>query len=127
MVGSIIKGVIGGVFKPLADLGSQWMQIRHAKSQAKIAIQNRIATGDIDYNVAAQKGMAASLKDEFLVLWTCSVVTALFFPQTQDYVITGFEALNKLPAWFATCFVGMYVATFGLKGWKAWSNGNGKK
>jgi hypothetical protein len=100
-----------------------WMANRRAKSDAKIAIQARIATGEIDYNVAAQKGMAASLKDEFLVLWTTGVVTALFFPQTQEYVAKGFFMLEKsTPDWFAYCFVGMYVAVFGLKGWKIFKN-----
>lgn len=118
MIGSIVKGLVGGVLGGVVDLGKQWMMIRQAKTAAKIAIQDKIATGDIDYNIAAQQGMAASLKDEFLVLWTCGVMTCLFFESTQDQIIEGFKALNELPPWFAICFVGMYVATFGLKGWK---------
>jgi hypothetical protein len=120
MIWSAVKLALG----PLADLGKMWMANRRAKSDAKIAIQNRIATGDIDYNIAAQKGMAASLKDEFLVVWTTGVVTALFFPQFQGYVANGFRILqDAMPDWFAWCFVGMYVSTFGLKGWKAYKNG----
>lgn len=119
----LITGGLGLIVKPLAEMGKMWMAGRRAKSEAKIAIQSRIATGDIDYNVAAQRGMAASLKDEFLVLWTTGVVTALFFPQTQTYVAAGFLVLaTQMPSWFAYCFVGMYVAVFGLKGWKIFKN-----
>ncbi len=123
MIWSVIKLALG----PVADLGKMWMAGRKAKSDAKIAIQGRIATGEINYNIAAQTGMAASLKDEFLVIWTTGVVTALFFPQTQNYVADGFAMLtNNVPDWFSYCFVGMYVAVFGLKGWKIFANGNGK-
>lgn len=124
MVGTIVKGLIGGLFGPVAELGKQWMAIRAAKSAAKIAIQDRIATGDIDYNIAAQKGAMASWKDEWLTIWTTLTVTALFFPQTQGYVANGLRLLtDACPEWFAWCFVGMYVSVFGLKGWKAYKNG----
>jgi hypothetical protein len=120
----LLGGLIGGILKPIADLGSQWMSIRAAKTQAKIAIQDRIATGDIDYNIAAQKGAMASWKDEWLTVWTTLVVTALFFPQTQGYVANGLRVLqDATPDWFAYCFVGMYVAVFGLKSWKMVRNG----
>lgn len=119
MIWSLIGGALKGIVGPIADLGKQWMLIRQAKTAAKIAIQDRIATGDIDYNIAAQKGMAGSLKDEWLTIWTTGVVTALFFPQTQGYVANGFRVLqDACPDWFAWCFLGMYVAVFGLKGWK---------
>ena len=124
MWGSLIGGVLKGIVGPIADLGKQWMLIRQAKTAAKIAIQDRIATGDIDYNIAAQKGAMASWKDEWLTVWTTAVVTALFFPQTQGYVANGFRVLqDATPPWFAYCFVGMYVAVFGLKSWKMVKNG----
>jgi hypothetical protein len=104
-----------------------WMANRKAKSDAKIAIQGRIAAGEIDYNIAAQKGMAASLKDEFLVLWTTALVTAHFIPSAQPYLRQGWDALaNVAPDWFGYCFVGMYVAVFGLKGWKIFKNNGGE-
>ena len=124
MVWDLIAGAVKGLVSPITQLGSQWMAQKHAKSQAKIAIQNKIATGEIDYNTWAQKAGMASWKDEWLTIWTTGVVTALFFPQTQDYVINGMMCLDQyMPDWFAWCFCGMYVAVFGLKGWKAWKNG----
>lgn len=122
MIWSIVKLALG----PVAELGKMWMSNRRAKSDAKIAIQNRIATGDIDYNTAAQKAGEASWKDEWLTLWTTGVVTALFFPQTQGYIANGFRILqDATPEWFAWCFVGMYVSVYGLKGWKTFKNGRG--
>jgi hypothetical protein len=120
MIWSVVKLALG----PVAELGKMWMQNRRAKSDAKIAIQERIATGDIDYNVWAQKASQNSWKDEWLTIWTTAVVTALFFPQTQGYVANGMRILSDaMPGWFAWCFTGMYVAVYGLKGWRGYKNG----
>jgi len=103
-----------------------WLANRKAKSDAKIAVQGLIAKGELDYNVAAQQGMAASLKDEFLVLWTTGLVTLHFFPSFQPQLEAGWTALADIaPDWFGYCFVGMYVAVFGLKGWKIFKNNGG--
>ena len=118
----ILGAILPGVWK----LGSMWMANRKAKSDAKIAVQGLIAKGELDYNVAAQQGMAASLKDEFLVLWTTGLVTLHFFPSFQPQLEAGWTALADIaPDWFGYCFVGMYVAVFGLKGWKIFKNNGG--
>ncbi len=122
MIWSVVKLALG----PVAEIGKMWMAGRQAKSKAKIAIQSRIATGEIDYNIAAQKGMAASLKDEFLVVWTTGLVTIHFIPKFQPQLEHGWKMLaNVAPDWFGYCFVGMYVAVFGLKGWKIFKSNGG--
>ncbi|MHA2350716.1 MAG: hypothetical protein ACXADL_13925 [Candidatus Thorarchaeota archaeon] len=122
MIWSVVKLALG----PVAELGKMWMANRRAKSNAKIAIQGRIAAGEIDYNIAAQKGMAASLKDEFLVVWTTGLVSLHFFPSVQPHLEHGWKMLAEVaPDWFGYCFVGMYVAVFGLKGWKIFKNNGG--
>lgn len=124
IVASAVGGALKALISPALDLGKMWMEKKRAESEAKIAIQGKIATGDIDYNIASQKGAMASLKDEFLTIWTTMVVTALFFPQTQGYVANGLRILqDATPPWFSYCFVGMYVSVFGLKGWRMVKNG----
>jgi hypothetical protein len=118
-----IWSIIAAPFTALVTAAKEsyglYMKKKIAKVEGEIRIQERVITGDIDYNVWAQRASQTSWKDEWLTLWTTAVVTAMFFPQTQVYVISGFEALNtSTPEWFAYCFVGMYVAVFGLKGWK---------
>lgn len=115
--------VFGGVVEAIKTLGALWLEKKKARVEGEIAINKAVAAGQIDYNVAAQYASQTSWKDEWLTIWTTSVVTACFIPGLQEYIITGFAALGSLPAWFTYCFIGMYVAVFGLKGWKEFKNG----
>lgn len=119
MIWQVLAAPFTALVTAAKDAYGLHMKKKIAKVEGEIAIQGKVITGDIDYNVWAQRAGETSWKDEWLTLWTTGVVTALFFPQTQGYVIKGLVALNtSTPEWFAYCFVGMYVAVFGLKGWK---------
>ncbi len=116
--------IFGPIISAGKELGKMWMEGRQKKHQAKMAQAIKVIEGQADYNSLAQQGMAASLKDEFLVLWTTGLVTLHFFPSCQPYLERGWKALATIaPDWFGYCFVGMYIAVFGLKGWKIFKNG----
>ena len=118
--------ILGAILPGIYKLGEMWMANRKAKSDAKVAHAAQVVAGRQEYNSLAQQGMAASLKDEFLVLWTTGLVTLHFFPSFQPQLEDGWNALaNIAPDWFGYCFVGMYVAVFGLKGWKIFKNNGG--
>jgi hypothetical protein len=115
------------IFGPLISagkqLGTQWMEGRQEKHKLNMWHKRQVMQGKIDYNVAAQEGMAHSWKDEWLVIYTCALMTANFIPSLQPHMEAGWTFLqNSTPDWFSYCFVGMYVATFGLKGWKIFKN-----
>lgn len=115
--------IFGPIIAAGKELGSMWMQGKQKKHEAKMAHLGKVVQGQAEYNSLAQSGMAASLKDEFLVIWTTGLVTLHFFPQFQDHLENGWSALaNIAPDWFGYCFAGMYVAVFGLKGWKIFKN-----
>ena len=116
--------IFGGVVEATKQLGTMWMAGRQKKHEAKMAHLDKVVQGTIDYNSLAQQGMAASLKDEFLTLWITIFVTLHFYPPMQPFLEHGWDMLaNKAPDWFGYCFVGMWVAVFGLKGWKIFKNG----
>jgi hypothetical protein len=126
MIWKLLTGGIGSAIEGITNLGSLWMKGKQAKQEAKALLQMNIAKGEIDYNVAAQNGMATSWKDEFLVVWFTTMVSLHFVPYKplQEALAQGWVSLNTLaPDWFGYCFVGMVVATFGLKGWKIFKNG----
>jgi hypothetical protein len=120
---SPISLIFGGVVKAVTGLGSMWMQGKQAKHQAKMAHLGRIENNLAEYNSLAQKGMAASLKDEFLVIWFTVVMSLNFYPPAQPFMKKGWVFMQaSTPDWFAYCFVGIVVSTFGLKGWKMFKN-----
>lgn len=117
--------VFGPIVGAVKELGGLWMKKRIAKVEGEIAIQNKVVSGEVDYNVWAQKAGQTSWKDEWLTIWTTMLVTAHFIPHSgiQNALKVGWTNLaNVAPDWFGYCFVGMYVAVFGLKGWKIFSN-----
>jgi hypothetical protein len=115
--------VFGGVVTAVKELGSMWMSGKQKKHEAKMAHMDRVVQGQADYNSLAQRGMAASWKDEFLVIWFTIVMSLNFYPPAQPYMKEGWEFMQtSTPDWFAYCFVGIVVATFGLKGWKIFKN-----
>lgn len=115
--------IFGGAVKAITGLGSMWMQGKQKKHEAKMAHLGRVVQGEVDYNSLAQQGMVGSIKDEVLMFWTLGLVTMHFIPSMQPYLQAGWNALaNVAPDWFGYCFVGMYVAVYGLKGWKIFGN-----
>ena len=116
--------IFGGVVEATKQLGTMWMQGREKKHEAKMAHLARVVKGEVDYNSLAQQGMAASIKDEFLTLWITIFVSLHFYPPMQPYLKHGWTMLADVaPDWFGYCFVGMWAAVFGLKGWKIFKNG----
>jgi hypothetical protein len=115
--------IFGPVISTVKELGGLWMKKKIARVEGDIAIQQKLLGGDIDYNVWAQRASQTSWKDEFLTLFTCGIFALCFIPATQPAMKEGFLFLkDSVPDWFSYCFVGMYVAVYGLKGWKIFSN-----
>lgn len=116
--------IFGGVVEAVKSLGSLWLETKKTKIVGQQKLQQQIQAGEIDYNVAAQQGMAASFKDELVTIWMLTMMTLNFVPGAQPYMEKGWQFMQtSTPDWFAWAFVGMIVAIFGLKGYKGWKNG----
>lgn len=118
--------IFGGVTEAVKTLGSLWLETRKTKIVGQQKLQEQIQQGAIDYNVAAQQGMAASFKDELVTIWMLTMMSLNFVPSMQPYMEKGWEFMQRAtPDWFAWAFVGMIVAIFGLKGYTGWKSANG--
>jgi hypothetical protein len=127
-----LVNTVGGLFgnwqkKKLIQAQGK-VKIAEAKVAGEIALQDKIATGDISYDVAAQQGMQTSWKDEWLTIVLSGVFIACFIPYLQPYLKDGFAFLKtSTPWWYEWSFTGMIAASFGLRGWKMFKGGaNGK-
>lgn len=126
-----------GIFTGLVELGKLWFENRKTKAEGEIEITKAKTEGAVKraqtaleqegaYNVAAQEGMRFSWKDEWLtLLWSLPFILS-FIPATQEIVKNGFIMLkNNTPDWYQWGFIGILVASFGLKGWNFWNAKNG--
>ena len=127
---NLLFSPVASLIKGGAELGKQYMVGKQKKHAAKMAQIDKVITGEQDYNTLAQKGMVGTLKDEFLILWFTTIMTMNFIPSAQPYMEKGWKFMNAhTPGWFSYCFIGIVIATFGLKGWaglKGFGGANGK-
>jgi len=57
-------------------------------------------------------------KDEWVLIILSIPMVLSFIPQTQPYVVLGFEALEGTPTWYRITVASIYLATFGLRLWR---------
>ena len=125
----IVSGVLA-LASTVGGLFSNWQKRKLVKAEGKvrieevkvageIALQEKLAAGTIEHDVAAQKGMQESWKDEWLTIVLSGVFIACFVPYLQPYLKDGFIFLKaNTPWWYEWSFTGMIAASFGLRGWK---------
>lgn len=60
------------------------------------------------------KSAEKSYKDEFLTVFIVFVLSACFFPQTQPFMVKGWEILNQAPTEFWWAILIVFSGSFGL-------------
>jgi len=121
---TLLTNPIGSLIQGGVSLGKQWMIGKQKKHEAKMAQIEKVIAGQQDYNSLAQKGMVGTIKDEFLILWFTVIMSLNFYPPAQPFMEKGWKFMNAhTPGWFSYCFIGIVIATFGLKGWAGWKGG----
>ncbi len=101
----------------ITTLVSGWFETKRAKQQADMDFQNKILEGEISYDVAAQRGMKDTIKDEYLILLHTFPVWGYMIP--SDTLTSRLDILwlklDTAPQWWFLCYMGMIISTFGLK------------
>ena len=118
MWGAIISGV--------TSLASSYMDNRKVKAEHKSKIEqarlnaeiNRIekaAKSDQDYDIEALRQTRYSWKDEYVLVILTLPFIGSFIPNIQDYVLKGWEYINKAPDWYQWSFMGAVSASLGIR------------
>jgi len=118
--------ILGSLVSPISNTINTWQnnrakaqerkdKLEDAKVQGEITRIAKITSGEIDYDVEAQRQMQYSWKDEYLVIVLTLPFICSFIPEVQDYIITGWEYVSKAPDWYQWSFMGIIIATFGLR------------
>lgn len=91
------------------------IRIEEAKIKAEEARWHETAKADSEYDVEAQRQMALSWKDEYIMFIMTLPVIGSFIPGIQDHVAKGWEYVALAPTWFQWSLIGIISATFGLR------------
>jgi len=67
-----------------------------------------------DISLAQVDASDRSLKDEYLTIFITIILGMAFLPQTQAYVIKGFEILKQAPAEFWWSVLIVFSGSFGI-------------
>ena len=120
------RSILGSLITPITDTVNTWQNnkakkqerkdlLEDAKVQGEIARIAQITSGEINYDIEAQRQMQYSWKDEYLVIVLTLPFICSFIPQVQDHIITGWEYVGQAPEWYQWSFMGIIIATFGLR------------
>lgn len=119
MIGMIIQGVMGVASEAVGG----YMETKKAKAKQKLvkieaetSLMEKQISGEIDWDVAAQKNSSGSWKDEYLTILFSIPLLLCFLPWTVEYVERGFAALALTPEWYKYTLGVIVSASFGIKG-----------
>ena len=113
-----VIGLIGTAIATVGKVAELWMKKKVVRAEGKVALEQKRAAGDIEYDIEVAKGMKWSWKDEWFALLLSAPFIACFIPPLQPHVKAGFEILkDSTPVWYQYAFIGAIIASFGLKDW----------
>jgi len=119
MIGVILQGVMGVASEAVGG----YMETKKAKAKQKLVqieaettLMEKQISGEIDWDIAAQKNSSGSWKDEYLTILFSIPLLLCFLPFTVEYVERGFEALAMTPDWYKYTLGVIVSASFGIKG-----------
>lgn len=131
----LLGGLIAGVF----ELGKTWLHGRverrkvkteaesavvKAKGEAEASALKSAAETDDKWRLIMAKASEGSWKDELLTITFVTILVINFIPYEpiQQAMLQGWENLAKAPEWFTWSFMACVGASFGVKGWKSFTN-----
>ena len=115
-----------GFLTPLISLATTWFdgfqekqkaktKVEVSKAEAEAQVYLSKATHENEWDLQAMRNAETSWKDEFLLILFAIPFVMAFIPQTQPYVVAGFEILQDLPEWYQYSLGVMVAASFGVR------------
>ena len=117
----MIWSLLGTVAKGAIDVVKTRTETKKLLAKAEQTHAMKMAEGKIDFEIAAQKNMKDSWRDEwFTILLSIPLVIvfiSIFFnkPEWVDKLKEGFDTLNSLPDWYIYALMAAIASSFGIK------------
>jgi hypothetical protein len=102
----LIASSIGKIF-------TSWVDLKKTKNEAEAAYHMKALSGELDWDIEAQKQAQYSWKDEFITLvWFAPLIMAWWDPiRAQAWI----DFVSGLPYWYQIGMFGIIAASFGLR------------
>jgi len=115
------------LLKPLLGVATDMIKgvvaTKKAKSEAKLteikaatALKEQQIAGKVSWEASAVDQMKGSWKDEVSLVVLLAPAVLVFVPGCQEYVKSGFIALQELPTYYQHLLYIAISASFGIKG-----------
>jgi hypothetical protein len=106
-----------GLLGKVADLAGTMIEGKTAVKQAEAQTKMKIATGELDWDLAAMKATENSWKDEWItLLFSIPLILAFCGDWGNQIVQAGFAALADMPGWYQYSLGGIVSASIGMRG-----------
>ena len=106
-----------GLIGQVANLAGTMIEGKTAVKKAEAETKMKIATGELDLDLAAMKATENSWKDEWItLLFSIPLILAFCGDWGNQIVQAGFTALEVMPDWYQYSLGGIVSASIGMRG-----------
>ena len=119
MIQMLIKpllGVAGDMIKGVVDTKKAKAEAKLTEIKAATALKEQQIAGKVSWEASAVDQMKGSWKDEVSLVVLLFPAVLVFIPGCQEYIKTGFIALQELPTYYQHLLYIAISASFGIKG-----------
>ena len=111
-----LLGVAGDMVKGLIETKKTKSEAKLTEIKAATALKEQQIAGKVSWEASAVDQMQGSWKDEVSLIVLLTPAVLVFIPGCQEYVKSGFIALQELPTFFQHLLYIAISASFGIKG-----------
>ena len=119
MLNLLIKpllGVAGDMIKGVVETKKAKAEAKLTEIKATTALKEQQIAGKVSWEASAVDQMKGSWKDEVSLVVLLFPAVLVFIPGCQEYIKSGFIALQELPTYYQHLLYIAISASFGIKG-----------
>ena len=111
-----LLGVAGDMVKGVIETKKAKSEAKLTEIKAATALKEQQIAGKVSWEASAVDQMKGSWKDEVSLVVLLLPAVLVFVPGCQEYIKTGFIALQELPTYYQHLLYIAISASFGIKG-----------
>jgi hypothetical protein len=111
-----LLGVAGDMIKGVVETKKAKATAKLTEIKAATALKQQQIAGKVSWEASAVDQMKGSWKDEVSLVVLLAPAVLVFIPGCQEYIKTGFIALQELPTYYQHLLYIAISASFGIKG-----------